>query len=265
MATAVDKLDRESPGLCCPHTRCALTAPPEYQPCGGLENVMNHRNGCNLRYYKVKPEAPSKKAIVLIHDIFGLDVGRHFGVCDALSQISGATVIAPDLLRGDVATWEMVKSPALLELVARHPIDSLQKDLDHVYEDLLPKAEFDSIILVGFCWGAWVVFHEGGRLPDPRIKAGANYHPSLGLAEAFGNSVDALIKANRMPMMLCSCVDDPPTVKPGPACLLPTQIIHLFERQNHGFMTQGDVSKEEVKEDIDHGLQLFFYFSNLTF
>ncbi len=74
------------PMSCCPPTRCALTPPGEYVAKGEIITVKNPNNGKDLRYYSVAPkEGKTNKVILVIHDIFGLDCGRHFGVCDSFS------------------------------------------------------------------------------------------------------------------------------------------------------------------------------------
>lgn len=90
---------------CCPPTRCALTPPGEYTKKGEEVKVANPKNGKELRYYKVSPEKESKVAILMLHDIFGMDCGRHFGVADSFMEATGATVIMPDLFRGDTCKF----------------------------------------------------------------------------------------------------------------------------------------------------------------
>jgi len=240
---------------CCPASRCALTPAPEYEAKGVFHNVSNPHNGKELRYYQVDGEKIGKHAIILIHDVFGIDCGRHLGVCDALAQALNCRVVCPDLFRGDVSTFEMLDTPEFMELVKRHPPESVAKDLDYMYQELLTPEQFDSIGLVGFCWGCLILHAEAGRSPDPRVKAGANFHPALGLAGCFSLSEKDLVADHKLKMLYCPCSDDPDNVKPG-GMLPESATIHVFEDQQHGFMTQGDVSDEKLRNDIDLGIDL---------
>mmetsp|Transcript_6766 Transcript_6766/g.17299 ORF Transcript_6766/g.17299 Transcript_6766/m.17299 type:complete len:259 (-) Transcript_6766:333-1109(-) len=243
------------PVRCCPSTRCALAPATEYAARGAFASTANPRSGKDLRFYKVHGPAGSRKAILLMHDIFGVNVGRHVGVCDALAEACGCTVVCADLFHGDAATMEIMDTPAELELLQRHPPQDIAQDLDFVYEHALPADQFDSIGMVGFCWGCWVLYLEACREADPRLRGGANFHPALMVARSFDSHEKELVATNKLPMLVCPCSDDFDNVKPG-GILPESAKIHLFENQLHGFMTQGDVDKEEVRQDIDKGIEL---------
>jgi dienelactone hydrolase len=249
-------------GVCCPPTRVALLAPSAYKGRGEWRTVSNALSGKPLRVYQVagpRPGPSSRHALLLVPDIFGVDSGRHVGVADSLSDLTNATVFMADTFREELATHAMRGTPDFMRLLAKHDPKSQAPDLDCLYRQVISRDKFDQIGLVGFCWGVAIVYAEGARMADPRIKAGAGFHPSLGLAKMWGTTSEAMVKANRLPMLVCPCKDDPAEMKPGG--ILPASAeIHVFDRQNHGFMTQGDVSKADLLHDVNVGLDLAMVF-----
>ncbi|GBG34015.1 Carboxymethylenebutenolidase-like [Hondaea fermentalgiana] len=238
---------------CCPPTRVpALVGPSEHEAQGAFEEIAE-----GLRAYVVKPKSgeTSKRAVILLNDIFGIATGRHVGVADTIAEGLGCTVVGPDFFRDDKLGHDQVGTPAMMEFIKRHPLKDLQADLDKVYAWLKPE-EVDSIGLLGFCYGAWMVFQESTRLADPRIKAGANFHPSLGIEQVHGGSPETLAAGIKLPQLVCPSKDDPELVRPGGPIPADKATYEIFDLVNHGFMTQGDVKDETVHKCVEAGIKL---------
>mmetsp|Transcript_10122 Transcript_10122/g.17823 ORF Transcript_10122/g.17823 Transcript_10122/m.17823 type:complete len:250 (-) Transcript_10122:121-870(-) len=238
---------------CCPDTRVPALAPgTDYKAKGTFVKVTDEA-GKELRCYKV---GEGKNAVVVVNDVFGVDSGRHLGFCDAVADMMKCVVVCPDTFRGDVATMEMLGKPEFVEFLRRHPFEQVAQDLDNVYKNVVGDAE--QIALAGFCWGTWVNFKEAARKAEPRIKGGGNFHPSFAIEQAFDGTIEAIVAGNSLPMLVAACKDDSEQVKKG-GLLDDAEMytLHTFEEENHGFMTQGDVNIEQVKEDVKKGLDLF--------
>lgn len=141
-------------------------------------------------------------------------------------------------------------------MVKRFPVEEVQKDLDYCYENLFPGVE--SIVLHGFCWGSWL-FHAHKK--DPRVKGGINSHPALGVEEIFGGKDLDLVKKNSsIPQLYLPCSDDNKNLKKGEAECVVSNTFH-FKNRNHGFVTQGDITDESLKADVEKTIALTHSFT----
>mmetsp|Transcript_32268 Transcript_32268/g.51465 ORF Transcript_32268/g.51465 Transcript_32268/m.51465 type:complete len:250 (-) Transcript_32268:4930-5679(-) len=244
---------------CCTPTRCPALVPKEAYTAQGtfeeIESPLPHFD--KLRYYIIS-KGNSERAVVVYHDIYGVDSGRHMAMCDDIAERLKCTVVCPDLYHG------VAKNPGddmskVKEVAFAHPIEDVQKDLDVIYNTVLSDSK--RIATVGFCWGSWVAFHEGARQPE-KLKCGVNYHPSLRLEGFFGRKVVDLATSNKLPQLVCPCKDDPAEEQPGGAIPSSTTTFHVFGEQNHGFCSQGDVSQEAVKRDVAKAMELLVDFIN---
>lgn len=242
----------QNQGSCCPPGSLpALKVPEDYKPQGTWDELSD-----GFKVYTVdKSNAEAKRAIVVISDIFGADTSRHAGVCDTLAENLECVVVMPDLHRGDGLVPDHLGKPEMYEQVKRHPIEDVQRDLDEIYAKL-SKEDVTSIGLIGFCWGAWVVFHESTRCADERLRAGANFHPSLGIEQVFGGKVEDLAAGIKLPQLMAPTGDEDKNVKPG-GCLPEDKIaFELFEECKHGFMVRGDVKDETTRGHVERGLKV---------
>ncbi len=108
---------------------------------------------CFIAYPEVKDKA---KAVVLIHEIFGLtDWVR--GVADQLAA-AGYIAIAPDLLSGAApgggGIAELGGGDAVRKAIGSLPPEQITSDLNAVqeYVSKLPAANGETVV-AGFCWG----------------------------------------------------------------------------------------------------------------
>ena len=92
----------------------------------------------------------------------------------------------------------------------------------------------------------------------------AGPHPSLGLEQIFGGSVNKLTEEIRCPAFFLPAQNDPPNVKPG------GELVKLladrfgenkvgsvdFPEQVHGWVVRGDIKIEAVERDVVKAITL---------
>ena len=205
----------------------------------------------------------TEKAIVLYYDIFGYNGGRTRLICDQLAD-AGYFVMLPDIMRGDA--WPADKTmETLMEWLKNFPWDPLiQKDTDNVLGHIKSK-DIKSIGCLGFCAGAWGVFH---LCQNPIIKCGASIHPSVQIGSNFGETPEDLAELLKCPQLLYAAGNDLEIYKPGGKvyeCLTKKfgneNDIREFPEMNHGFASRGDLQKSEVSRDVKlvmEGVVAFF-------
>eukprot|EP00470_Lotharella_oceanica_P007825 CAMPEP_0170185182 /NCGR_PEP_ID=MMETSP0040_2-20121228/35851_1 /TAXON_ID=641309 /ORGANISM="Lotharella oceanica, Strain CCMP622" /LENGTH=253 /DNA_ID=CAMNT_0010431503 /DNA_START=18 /DNA_END=779 /DNA_ORIENTATION=+ len=238
---------------CCPPSRCGLAPPSDYKA-KGKEIKLG-----DLSCYEIG-EA-KKGAVVVIADIFGLASGRHKGICDELAE-KGYYVIMPDLYHGDKCEFADLGTEKLPAFLKKWKPEAWRPDMDAVYKHLEEKKlPPKSIGLMGFCWGCWAIWHESARVGE-KFAAGVNFHPSIAIEKVFGRTIDDLAKKLKNPMLMCPCKGEPEEVLEngsghkimlkkdfGKAC----EFISFLDMQ-HGFVSQGDVSKKEIKDNVTKAL-----------
>jgi len=217
-----------------------MIAPSDYVATGTFTKL-----GDSMDVYKV---GSGRTAVVVLADIFGIRSGRHIGICDHFASVLECTVFAPDLFKG-----ERFESVDLKTFCMKFPPSSVTADLDKLYAESLPNESYDKIVILGFCWGSWIVYHEGARMKDERIVCGVNFHPSLRLEGFFGGDTKSLSNRNQIPQLLFPCSDDPENIKSGIKCELQENLatIHLCDQVKHGFSSQGDITDPVVKENCE--------------
>jgi len=152
-------------------------------------------------YYSAPSNKESKKAIILIYDIFGFTGGQIRGICDQLAS-AGFHVVMPNLYRNETGIMEhggLFPSPGKfltddgMAWVKSITAEKCLNDLAHVHEFIKNKCpSVKAIGSLGFCWGAWVGFHQAA---SGKIQAAAGCHPSVQIEEQmFGGSLEKLTK-----------------------------------------------------------------------
>uniref|UniRef100_A0A0G4I3T4 Dienelactone hydrolase domain-containing protein n=1 Tax=Chromera velia CCMP2878 TaxID=1169474 RepID=A0A0G4I3T4_9ALVE len=237
--------------VCCPSTRVpALEDPSKYEKKGKIEEIEG------VKTYIVGE--PSKNAVFVIADVFGYDSGRHFGIADQLAD-EGYYVVMPDLFEGDRLTFADLGTPRLGEFIMKFKPNVWQPLADKIYAHLAAKGA-QKIGAIGFCWGCWAIFHESSR---GKLACGVNCHPSLRIESMMGGDVEALTEQVQAPMLMFPCQDDPENTQPdgsvmkilkgkkfGDAC-----DCFRFGEQNHGFVSQGDLSVPATARDVEEAMK----------
>ncbi|XP_041670141.1 carboxymethylenebutenolidase homolog [Cheilinus undulatus] len=106
----------------------------------------------HLRAYVVKPSAPSDKAVIVIHDIYGWELPNTRYMADMLAD-SGYITVLPDFFVGK-EPWTQSHDWAILEewLKERSPTNT-SKEVDAVLRFLKEQCGARRFGVVGFCWG----------------------------------------------------------------------------------------------------------------
>lgn len=240
-------------GGCCPPDRLDLLPPQGYEAQGQLLDM-------GIRVYVVG-SASSKKGVLVIPDIFGIDTGRHKGIADQLAR-EGYLVAMPDVPLGEKITREEIESPTgVSRVVALNQPAALYPEFDKVYAYMQSKGA-ESIGVIGFCWGSWALYHESAR--GAPIKCGVNAHPSLRLENfAKPSTQESLAERIQHPMLMMPCGNDPDEVKPEGSVskILAGKLFadqcewYLFSDMSHGFVTQGDVTDAAIRAGVDLAYQ----------
>ena len=116
--------------------------------------------------------------------------------------------------------------------------------------------------VIGCCWGAWACFKTSAMCAD--IACGVGFHPSCQLEGMFGGDVNALAATVQCPFYFMPATGDAPELY-GPEGSLVKCLTEkfgadkvktkLFADMSHGWVPRGDVSKPEVKRDVQLAME----------
>eukprot|EP00762_Andalucia_godoyi_P002166 ANDGO_02581.mRNA.1 putative AIM2 family protein C977.15 len=159
----------------------ALDVSEEYE---GLGSIVRPENLDFDMYLTGRLDASTKRAIVVMYDIFGLPRKRLHQICDQLSTALNAAVLAPDAFKGEA--WSVENFPpadfaVLLQWLGRvgsytgNVEFTISSTVDFV-KSKAPKAE---VGIAGFCWGGQQAIHAGatGRFVAVAAVHAARFTP----------------------------------------------------------------------------------------
>ncbi|KAF6002509.1 hypothetical protein F1559_003471 [Cyanidiococcus yangmingshanensis] len=236
----------------------------DYKPKGKLIYI-----GRGLQAYVV---GNGPRAVLALNDVFGIESGHSKEICDAIAD-HGFTVVFPDVFRGN-----HLKVSDMSKLFEELPGWAKQFDYESnlrqdVVEVILPylheKLGFknnEKIALVGFCWGAFMLFHLAGdtKLPGGPFACGVSFHPSVQIEGVFQRDPLQLIDRATCPQLLLPSAGEPDFMKEegdaikklrakpfGASCGVKT-----FPNMQHGWVNRGDRSDPQVVRDAQQALQL---------
>ena len=238
---------------CCPNNSTpALSS--QYQPSGkeiDLQGLKCYTNN------ELAASTESKKSVIVFYDIFGYDGGRTKQICDQIAD-AGYYVILPDIYHGEAWPADKPKD-TLMEWLKNFPWDgSIQSDVVKVMAHLKLQGVDESVGCVGFCAGAYSVFHlcqQGGG-----VKCGASCHPSVQISGLFGETPEGLAENIKCPQLVYSAGGDLPTYKPGPA----GEVYEILQKKFcsgenefkefpdmvHGWVSRGDINDPKIAEQV---------------
>lgn len=230
------------PGECC-KTGFFRTGNPE----GTIKEIFG------LNSYVVGEKLNSERVLVIITDIFGIDVQNTQLVADELSRHGKFQVYVPDIFGGDpylqndtrdMREWIGSKLPSINPLVKDY--------LSKLTSELNPKF----VGGIGYCLGAKFVvpqLAEGGF-----FSAGHIAHPSFVAEE----ELSAIVR----PLLISACYEDSiftPELrakseeilnKLGKDIGIDWQV-NLFSKVSHGFAVRGDRSDPNVRYAMDSTIE----------
>jgi len=236
---------------CCPPGSLARLGQGSHTPKGQV-----YKRG-DLSIYIV---GQGKNCILWNYDIFGFDGGRTKELCDLLAE-AGFLVVLPDWFRG---TWQDPFQPGIPEFLARTTQwDKILSDWERLVRPLAVESGAGTFLTVGTCWGSYPVLRFSS-LND--FKAGISIHPShTKISEALGVDEKSILEQVRCPQLFMPAGNDTEQVKAGG---LASQVlggklqIIEFPDMAHGFLTRGDMGKEEVARDVKDASQNIIKFFN---
>lgn len=235
----------------------------DYKPMGEVIQV-----GGDLPTYAV---GKGSKAIVLISDIFGFASGRTRLIADQLAH-EGYRVLVPKLLpnekgdggdgydsSADLSNPETMAN--LMKFIGTFPWEgNVKPQVDKVFK-LLNDEKVEKIGTIAFCWGCWVNWKASATY---NVSAAVNCHPSTRIEGAFGGSELELAKSVKCPQLLQPAGNDPDNLKEGGEVWnalkgLPDigdkMELHVFPDQAHGWVSRGDVTKDETQRDVKAAME----------
>ena len=231
------------------------------------------------------PNDEEKKALVVFTDVYGLQ-NRLFAICDKLASDLDMTVVAIDTFRGETKAHH---TDDFVEWIKCHPfmvddgdndaaaktIFPVKKDIESCFTFLLETHGINSsnIGAIGFCWGVWALVKS---CEMNLFQCGVGFHPSIKLESTiFGGNQEAVVTvaAKNTPLLLCVAGNDLDNLKPSKGGAL-AQIIWSsgsqhpraghndwawprcveFEDMIHGWVSRGDTSIDNVKEEAESAL-----------
>jgi len=219
----------------------------------------------NLDGLSVYTIGQGEKAIILIHDIFGVDSGRTKEICDQLAD-AGYLVVMPDFFEGDGETekdimegFAMCRAYALIKRLWKCPWKKVQEHLNKTVYPYLESKGVKKIGTMGFCWGGFIVFN---MCADERVSAGAGFHP---VYDKFFVSVQKLTEAVQCPQLICPTESDSNDTKEGQKVekILRKRLgddvkVRTFTEMQHGFVNRGDLTDPKVERDVKEAMRLAF-------
>jgi dienelactone hydrolase len=245
---------------CCPPNSIPYVAPPaDYKDQGEWIKIDD-----TLNTYVVGP-ATATSALIVVHDAFGVNSGRHHQLCDAFAE-NGWRVYLPDLFGDETPVKDdgKVDFPKLLTFTWSKVGPSLT-------DKLIPYIEqvgATKIAAVGFCYGMYVVGHLNAL---GKLVAGGSPHPSMyNLCQYTGeNNAAQLVEQYTAPVILLTAGSDRIEEKPGGEVqtILAKKsfgadcFFKEYPEMAHGWVARGDPKDPKIAEQVKTAfeeLQSFF-------
>ena len=193
------------------------------------ENIrLTAADGFELGAYRARPDGAPRAAVVVVQEIFGVNVHIR-AVCDRYAD-AGYLAVAPaiyDRIQPDV---QIGYTP---DDVARGREIRAECDMTNVIADVAAAAdcaaEGGKVGIVGYCWGGQIVYVAACRLGD-KLSCASGYYG--------GGIVPFLGEAPAVPLMLHFGTEDdsvPLSDSEQIGEAHPEVAIHLYEGAGHGF------------------------------
>jgi len=134
-----------------------------------------------------------------------------------------------------------------------------------IHGTLIPYLEKEgatSFGCIGFCWGAWAVWHVAA---SDKIRCGVSIHPSLQVTRVHGEDLKQLTEQIKSPQLIIPCGNDSANVKKDGEVVQWLQKKNLvqveeFLNMKHGFVTRGDLRDDGTCREVQRALDLSMSF-----
>jgi dienelactone hydrolase len=218
--------------------------------------VIDLGHGMTQSYAVGDADTCNGRAIIMLHDVWGMDSGRQKAMCDQFAA-EGYLVVMPDMYRG--VPLDSISN--LKAFASKFPISTVQDDIFNCVIPHLQKQGVTSIGMIGFCWGPWAIMKlcADDRAVDV-VKIGVNCHPSFKLEELVWDR-DPVDMARHIlvPQLLLSAKNDADYVQTGGAVdAIMKELkdigkdcrVHSFPDMSHGWVNRGDLTDANVMRDF---------------
>jgi carboxymethylenebutenolidase len=197
------------------------------------ENIrLTAADGFELGAYRARPDGAPRAAVVVIQEIFGVNVHIR-AVCDRYAD-AGYLAVAPAIYDRIEADVQIGYTP---DDVARGREIRAECDMTDVIADVAAAADCAAeggpgggkVGIVGYCWGGQIVYVASCRLGD-KLTCGSGYYG--------GGIVPFLGETPAIPLMLHFGTADasiPLSDVEQIGAAHPEVTIHLYEGADHGF------------------------------
>lgn len=178
----------------------------------------------------------------------------------------GYNVVIVDCFHGETAEKNLQGN--LVEWLAKFPWSTISKDIHAVIGYIVEQGvERDSIAAIGFCWGGWAIAKSSSQ--GVLWKCAVSPHPSTKLENMLGGKEAEMMSKVNMPFLLMPAGNDPDNLKEGSDIVKKLKEKGgnsvTFDRMIHGWASRGDLSKVEIKEDVDKALTMALDFVQTVF
>ncbi|KAI9338789.1 Alpha/Beta hydrolase protein [Obelidium mucronatum] len=215
-------------------------------------------------YYAPTPYTKTNKAVIVVHDAFGVNHPNVKQVADLLAQTLGFHVIVPDFYRSETLPREGGRD-AIMAFLGKWDYDTVVRhDLVRVAKWLKETHGVDSVVVVGLCWGGKVVFRLGGDVGHVEgleaVKGIATAHPSL-LEVSFAEKLEVPVALLPSKDEDAKLMDDIFEAVQKNAKASKLSIHQRFDDMHHGWVgARGDYSNEENNRRATEALNIFASF-----
>uniref|UniRef100_A0A7S0G3D5 Dienelactone hydrolase domain-containing protein n=1 Tax=Rhodosorus marinus TaxID=101924 RepID=A0A7S0G3D5_9RHOD len=238
--------------------------------------IVKMANGADAYVVAPSDGSTTGKGLVICQDIYHYLGGRCRGIADQMAD-AGYFVVMPSLAGGD--TIENHTMPDKLGWWCKtYGFQSAFRS--HLLEGVIPlmrEKGVEKAGMMGFCWGAYLVFEASGDSELTSIfKAAISCHPSYQLHPlVFNGHSEALDLAEKVliPQLLCSAGNDKDYVREGGSIITVLKAkpeiannckVVNFDDMLHGWVNRGDASKPEVEAGVKEAVQLSLNFLKET-
>lgn len=205
-----------------------------------------------VKVYSFTPsDAHPRKVILVLPDVFGIEVKNVQLITDQLTQKVGVSAYLIDYLNGDAVPEDALNGTfSLPDWILNHGPGQTRPPLDKAIEALKAKGVTD-FAAIGYCLGGKYVFNLA---QENILMVGATSHPSF---LQNPDDIEKLLKTSHAPMLINSCeLDQEYTIAfqnvtdeiLGDGQYKPGYKRNYYPGASHGFGTRPDLSKLPEKK-----------------